>query len=191
MFCPLWIGQGKWTRLMSLWCGTYNLGNLRNVAPRVSNKWAKSLEEKGTSVPTSWHKLYNLFGCVLGAKLVILYLTTFCHLLLIYKFFKGKSWKITCFFLVSLPLLHVNFWSYFNSMNFMNKLCTTTFFVFVIFLWCSHTGNQNPQAGFLFHWPVSAASTSSFPAMYNVGTGHCRHLQLHPSGGAGEGCEGA
>jgi hypothetical protein len=109
----------------------------------VSNKWVESLEKKGSSshqcekgahtwVPTSWHKLYNLFGHVLGAKLVILYLTIFCHLLL-YNFFLEKVVEIMCFSSVPL-LLHVNFfWSYVNSMNFMNKLCTARFFFF--FFW--------------------------------------------------------
>jgi hypothetical protein len=55
----------------------------------------------------------------------------------------------------------------------------------------------------LFHWPVSAASTSSFPAMYNVATGTagiCNFIQAEEqekdmkeprSSRAREGCEAA
>jgi len=56
----------------------------------------------------------------------------------------------------------------------------------------------------LFHWPVASASTSSFPAMYNVATGTagiCNFIQAEEqekdikeprrSSKAGEGCEGA
>jgi phosphatidylserine decarboxylase len=38
---------------------------------------------------------------------------------------------LMCFY--SVPLLHVNLWSYVNSMNLMNKLHTARFFLFVIF----------------------------------------------------------
>jgi hypothetical protein len=55
----------------------------------------------------------------------------------------------------------------------------------------------------LFHWPVSAASTSSFPAMYKVATGTagiCSFIHVEEqekdmkeprSSRAGEGCQGA